>query len=340
MTLDEVRRDLEAEVKSALHNTEAVVKGALSAAVPLPNLPPKERLSLSTLEPMLGDMCLASPAPVKPTWEDIDAADADDPQAVVQYCTSIFEHLQKKELQDRVNPKYMAKQLDITEKMRTMVIDWMVEVHLKFKLLTETLFLGLNIMDRFLCFKQCPRSKLQLVCMTSLFIASKYEEVMQPSVDDLVYIAENLYSKNDILKTEEIILQALKFNLCCPTVPHFLRRFSKASRSSTKMHAIAKYLAELSMLEASMLQFLPSTIAASCVLLARLMVGSSAWTPTLEHYTGYTEEALIPCAQELYGILRKHGKKGGYEAVFSKYSSSKLNSVAQAQEVLKPIPGF
>jgi len=87
--------------------------------------------------------------------------------------------------------------------MREILVDWLVEVHLKFKLLQETLYLTVNIIDRFLEKENVMRNKLQLVGVTAMLIASKYEEIYPPIVTDFVYITDNAYSKKEILEMEE-----------------------------------------------------------------------------------------------------------------------------------------
>ena len=77
---------------------------------------------------------------------------------------------------------YMSMQTDINPKMREILIDWLVEVHLKFKLHQETLFLTVNIIDRFLSLRPIQRNKLQLVGCTAMLIAAKYEEIYAPEV--------------------------------------------------------------------------------------------------------------------------------------------------------------
>lgn len=93
----------------------------------------------------------------------------------------------------------MEEQPDITEKMRAILIDWLVEVHLKFKLLPETLYLTVNLIDRYLERKTILRDKLQLVGVTCMLIACKYEEIYPPIVKDFVYITDNAYSHQEIL---------------------------------------------------------------------------------------------------------------------------------------------
>mmetsp|Transcript_14874 Transcript_14874/g.10776 ORF Transcript_14874/g.10776 Transcript_14874/m.10776 type:complete len:103 (+) Transcript_14874:1018-1326(+) len=97
-------------------------------------------------------------------------------------------------------------QRDINEKMRAILIDWLVEVHLKFKLLPETLFLTVNLIDRYLGVVSIPRQKLQLVGVTCMLVACKYEEIYPPIVKDFVYITDNAYTKEEILEMEKSVL--------------------------------------------------------------------------------------------------------------------------------------
>ena len=87
----------------------------------------------------------------------------------------------------------MSKQTDINAKMRAILIDWLVEVHLKFKLVAETLYLTVSLIDRFLEREQIPRNKLQLVGVTAMFVACKYEEVFPPACSDFVFVSDKLY---------------------------------------------------------------------------------------------------------------------------------------------------
>jgi len=118
-------------------------------------------------------------------WEDIDVYDEDDAQCCTEYVDDIFKYLRQKELTEAASPTYMAKQSDLTPKMRAILVDWMVDVHLKFKLLSETMFLSVYIVDRFLDLKEVSRHKLQLVGITAMLIGSKYEEIYSPEVSVL-----------------------------------------------------------------------------------------------------------------------------------------------------------
>ena len=116
----------------------------------------------------------------------------------------------------------MSFQNDINEKMRSILFDWLVEVHLKFRLKTETLYLTFNLIDRFLERVQVSRSKLQLVGVTCLLLASKYEEIYPPEVRDLVYVTDKAYTKQQILRMEGMVIRSLEFRLTVPTHYKFL----------------------------------------------------------------------------------------------------------------------
>lgn len=97
--------------------------------------------------------------------------------------------------------------------MRSIVIDWLVDVHRKFKMRMETLFITISIMDRYLEKNQIRKEIFQLVAASSLFIAAKYEEIYPPALEDFVYICADTYNKADIIEMESLILDELEFAL-------------------------------------------------------------------------------------------------------------------------------
>ena len=141
-----------------------------------------------------------------------------------------------------VKEDYLADQTEILPKMRAVLIDWLIGVHLQFHLLQETLYTTVAILDRYLQHdvKKISRSKLQLVGVASMLIAAKYEEIYAPEVKDFVYITDRAYTERDILKMEIRVLSVLNFNLGRPLPLHFLRRASKAGGVEAATHTLAK----------------------------------------------------------------------------------------------------
>ena len=106
--------------------------------------------------------------------------------------------------------------------MRGILIDWLIDVHLKFKLLPETMFLTVNLIDRFLEKEVIMRNKLQLVGITAMLIACKYEEIYAPEVKDFVYITDKAYTKHEVLNMENTIMSTLEFNITVATANKYL----------------------------------------------------------------------------------------------------------------------
>jgi Cyclin, N-terminal domain/Cyclin, C-terminal domain len=164
--------------------------------------------------------------------------------------------------------RYIQNQTHVNASMRAILVDWLVEVHMKFRLVPETLHLAVNIIDRYLTTVEVPRQTLQLVGVTSLLLAAKYEEIYPPEVKDCVCITDRAYTKQDILDMEADILNELSFNLTVPTGHPFLQRFLFITKASRTMESAAHYYAERMLQEHDALQFRPSAIAAAAVCLA------------------------------------------------------------------------
>lgn len=130
--------------------------------------------------------------------DNIDERDRDDPLCATAYVQEMYEYFREKEATTSVRPDFMERQAHINERMRAILVDWLVEVHLKFKLVPETLYLTINLIDRYLDRNEVSRPKLQLVGVTSLLIASKYEEIYPPELRDLVYICDRAYTRQDV----------------------------------------------------------------------------------------------------------------------------------------------
>lgn len=133
-------------------------------------------------------------------YEDIDDGDEVDPIFCTTYVTDIFQYLLKQEYEDHINPNYMQLQTNITERMRGILLNWMEDVHIRFSLLSETFMVSCNIVDRYLSQRQVMKEKLQLVGVAAILIASKYEEIYAVEVSDLIYISDNAYTREEILK--------------------------------------------------------------------------------------------------------------------------------------------
>lgn len=264
---------------------------------------------------------------------DIDAADEGNPLAFAPYAKEISALQRRVEAKHWPSSSYMTHQHDINEKMRSILIDWLVEVHLKFKLMPETLFLTVNLIDRFLVRKLVVRQKLQLVGVTAMLLASKYEEIYAPEVRDFVYITDKAYTRNHILAMESTMLNALQFELTTPTAYVFLNRYLKAAGADAQLKHLAFYYVERTMQEYRMLKYLPSMVAASAINMALRSLHRPAWTPTLAAYSEYSESALRGCILDLQAVLAA-GSSSSLQAVRKKYASPKFMQVSEIPLVM------
>ncbi|KHG12943.1 G2/mitotic-specific cyclin-1 [Gossypium arboreum] len=265
---------------------------------------------------------------------DIDCSDSKDPLAVVEYVDEIYAYYKKTEVSSCVSPNYMDRQFDINEKMRAILIDWLIEVHYKFDLMEETLFLTINLIDRFL--ERCTviRKKLQLVGMTAMLLACKYEEVSVPIVEDFVLISDKAYTRKDVLDMEKLMVNTLQFHMSVPTPYVFMRRFLKAAQSEKKLEFLSFFLIELSMVEYEMLKFQPSLLAAAAIYTAQCsLFRFKNWTKTSEWHTKYTEDQLLECSKLMVTYHQKAGS-GKLKGVHRKYSSYKFGYAAKTEPAL------
>jgi G2/mitotic-specific cyclin 1/2 len=175
------------------------------------------------------------------------------------------------------NPNYMESQKELAWKMRGILSDWLIQVHVRFRLLPETLFLCVNVIDRFLSARVVSLAKLQLVGITSMFIASKFEEIVAPSVKHFLRCADASYTESEILQAERYVLKTLDWNLSYPNPVHYLRRVSKADEYDVKVRTVAKYLLEIGCVEWRLIAAPPSLMAAASLWLARLVLGRGSW---------------------------------------------------------------
>lgn len=262
-------------------------------------------------------------------------SDLKDPQLCSLYAPDLYNILRVAELARRPVPNFMETiQRDISHSMRGILVDWLVEVSEEYKLVPDTLYLTVYLIDWFLSENYIERQRLQLLGITCMLIASKYEEICAPRVEEFCFITDNTYAKEEVVKMETQVLKYFGFQVFAPTAKTFLRRFLRAAQASYKspsleLEFLANYLAELTLVEYDFLNILPSTIAASAVFLARWTLEQSChpWDPTLEHYTSFKAPDLRRTVLALQN-LQLNTEGCPLMAIRTKYRQEKFKSVA------------
>ena len=262
-------------------------------------------------------------------------------QAVSEYSIPIFNYIKETEA---LNPhfypdcNYMKSvQYDINEKMRAILLDWLVEVHLKFKLLPETLFLTINLIDRYLSKKSIHRTNLQLVGVSAMLIACKYEEIYAPEVKDFVYITDKAYTHKNVLDMESDILSTLEFNITMPSSYRFVEMFNYFIKYDELIVNFMQYLLDLCLVNYKMMKYKCSLIAAAIVFVASKLLHKEkiciienidSDMEKLYGLSGFSEEEIKECAKEVCFIYDCVDKTGLF-AIKKKFSLPKYKEVAK-----------
>jgi hypothetical protein len=254
------------------------------------------------------------------TEEDIED-ERWDTSMVAEYGDEIFEYMREVESRMRPNPHYMNEQTEIQWSMRGVLMDWVVQVHQRFNLLPETLFLTVNYIDRFLSVKIVSLGKLQLVGATAIFLAAKYEEVNCPTIQEIIYMVDNGYSADELIKAERFMLSMLQFELGWPGPMSFLRRISKADDYDLETRTLAKYFLEITIMDERFVGVKPSFLAAGAHCMARIMLRKGGWTPAHVHYSGYTLFQLQRTLKAIHKCCVN--PQAHHAAVFEKYDDKR-----------------
>ena len=271
---------------------------------------------------------------------------------LVDYKDDCLKYMRKLEQDLRPKTNYMKKQVDISTSMRSILVDWLVEVAEEYKLCPETLHLAVNYTDRFLSQMSVLRGKLQLVGTACMYIAAKYEEITPPDVNEFVYITDDTYSRKQVLRMEHLLLKTLDFRMSQPTANWFLTTYLKniqlgtnlnQSNNSDLFHRIeflSRYLIELTILDGDIfLPFLPSQIAASALYLA-LLTCNRSWTKQMADLIGHSYE-LSECKACVVEMFKFYQNAGSYpqQAIQLKYKQAKYEHVSLI-EAPKALPAF
>ena len=248
-------------------------------------------------------------------------------QEVDEYFNDICIELFKKEDKFLPDPNYMSNQSDINHKMRAILIDWLIDVHLKYKLVPQTIYIAVNLIDRYLSKNETDRTKLQLVGVTAMFIACKYEEIYPPDLKDFVYITDDAYVKSDVLYMEYKILKSLNFDITFPTQFSFLEIYRKKLDLNEKAYKLAWFLMELCLIDYKCLKYKMSILAASSLLIACKSLGiyRNNW---FYKNIGIEEKYLEECCKEIYKFYI-YNSSHNLQAIRKKFSSLKYDEVAK-----------
>ena len=196
-----------------------------------------------------------------------DTSNINNVQIPKEYLNTIYYNLLEEEMTE-LNPKpvhtYMKTQKEINEQMRSILVDWIIDVHHKFGFTDETLFMTILIIDRYCTIENITRIKYQCLGITALMIACKHEEINVPKVEDFIYITDNAYTKEEVFQMENDVLDKLNFCLLYPSPIKFYEYLSLHFNFSKKYHMLGKYLMESFLLDLKYIKYKSSVISCAC----------------------------------------------------------------------------
>ena len=252
---------------------------------------------------------------------------------VGEYLEEIYVNLLLEETQATTKPKfgYMNTQPEINEIMRAILIDWIIDVHLRFNLRQETLFMTIWLIDTYLSFAFVHRDKLQLLGITCLLISCKSHEIYYPQNDKLIEMTDNAYSKEEMLTMENEILKKLNFFIVCPNPIDFYNILSKMFNFEKKQYYLGNYFIESALVNYQILKYSSSVIASSCTYLVMKYYRINGYQKLYNNFIineQFPEDVIKDAAKEIY-VLVDNLSKSKFKSVKKKYSLTQFENVSE-----------
>ena len=210
--------------------------------------------------------------------------------------------------------------------MRPYLVDFLIEIHQTFGLRAETLFLTLNVVDRYVSKRIVYKRHYQLVGCAALLIAAKYEDSKDrvPTIQELVQMCCNTYDESAFIQMETHVLSTIGWQLGHPTAEGWLRIACVKTPESTRVQGIARFMLELSLFHRDFVSIPSSALAHGSLILARFIATQSS----AELEKGITEEAAA--AARLLDTILSENLQGVSSILAKKYSSSTYGNAAAA----------
>jgi cyclin B len=246
----------------------------------------------------------------------------------------ITSHLETRENKCSIKEDYFKKkQKQVDSKMREVLVDWLIEVHNRYKMRDETIFLAVKLIDKYLSIRPIEYDRFQLLGTASLMIAAKYEEIYPPKIKDFVYICANAYTKADVLKMEARILHLMNFDLVFPTSIQFFGFFQKLFKFDPTVKNLTFYILYGSLVSHNFAQTNPRLLAYSAVIMANKAFKNYDQIKEFKKNVpgNFKDSEVNLCIFQIYNMLLRM-KKSELSALRTRFSTEKYGNVAQIQQ--------
>ena len=250
----------------------------------------------------------------------------------VEYNQDIYDYLilDEKNANLKIKSNCMENQIEINKIMRSILIDWIIEVHNRFHFKTKTLFQTVYIIDLYLSYENIEKRNFQLLGIASLLIACKENEIYVPNPQQFIEVTDYAYQKNELLKMENKIMHVTKFEILIPTAEEFYNIISKTYNFTEKQYELGNYFLDSSLVGYDLLKYQPSTIGVACAYIVMKFYQINGYR---ELYSSKMTNADSPqsaikdCARDLCRFV-KELSNSTLLAAKEKYSSVEHGNVA------------
>ena len=192
------------------------------------------------------------------------------------------------------------------EKVRCLIFHWLLANNQKWKLKDETIYLAMNIMDRYISKVKISNNEYQLIAITSYFIATKYEDIYPPDLDTLLGLCKYGYTNEEVLETEYKILKELKFDILYNSSYKFLKfLFTVSNYQDLKIFYLAQFLLELGIESIEILSYSPCARAVSALFVAKKLMSIKGNYNSIKFYYDYDEVEINNIQKKFVAILKK-----------------------------------
>jgi hypothetical protein len=192
-----------------------------------------------------------------------------------EYLEDIMQHMRHMEDETLPDANLIDMQREIQWFMRPYLIDFLIEAHAAFSLLPETLFLTVNLLDRYCSKRVVYKQHYQLVGCAALLIAAKYGDKKDrvPQINELNNMCCGLYDAGMFTQMEMHVLNTLDWNIGHPTVDFFTQLIVTEEGDSREVEHMAAYICEIALYHRDFVSTKPSIMARSALALARAILG-------------------------------------------------------------------
>jgi hypothetical protein len=245
-----------------------------------------------------------------------------------EFDLEVYKFLRTAESKGLPSPGLFSRQSNITPRMRSTVVDWLVEVHRKLRMHTDTLYLAVMLIDQYLTSFDLDKAKFQRLACAAVLIAGKNGELRPPSLQDLVDLADKSFTVVALSRMEAALFAAVDFHVDSVLPSMFLKRFLRLVNTDVRLSMLAHFICETTLLDSEFIGAAPSRMAASVICLAiSLERGAGQWTAYIEKNTGYKLEQIAELVQRLLQSVAA-SSTGRFQAIRKKYAGQSMCKVS------------